>query len=136
MTLTAQTNIKEIPLEDLVAKLLNTKEIYESKLTWREPDSSHVVALKIERAFLTQSPDSGDNGEDEVTSLMTRALRIAGTRGKKYFPRPRIAPKANLREDNRLCYHCQQKGHMFNDCPFKERGDPPTQKRRKAMIST
>lgn len=40
MTLTAQTNIKEIPLEDLLAKLENNKEIYEGKLARREPDSS------------------------------------------------------------------------------------------------
>lgn len=83
MALAAQIYIKDVPLEDLIAKLHSNKAIQESKLARREPDRSQAVALKIERAFdLAQHADFDDDSEDEITALMTRALRVAGASGK------------------------------------------------------
>ncbi|CAM8903287.1 unnamed protein product [Rhodiola kirilowii] len=141
LALQAQTVIKEITLEELVANLQSQAGIVERKMARRQTDKSHAIALKVEKA-LAQANESSKEEDDEI-ALLTRALtranfgkgrnfRTGGNRGNSSRGNKEGVSNENGRnpgqKEDRTCYHCQKKGHLSKDCYSKKKGEPPVQK--------
>ncbi|CAM8991401.1 unnamed protein product [Rhodiola kirilowii] len=150
LVLQAQKGIKDITLEELVANLQSQAGIAERKMARRQSDKSHDIALKVEKALdLAHGNESAE--EDEDIALLTKALKMANfSKGKRDFRtggnrgnfskgnRNAISSedkgKSKERED-RICYHCQKKGHLSKDCYSRKKGEEPASKPAHAMFA-
>src|ERR1044071_5718556 len=78
LALQAQSDIKNVTLEELVARLQSNAGVQQRRTNRRETEQSEKaqsIALKVERAFdLAQEDDVADDGDEEV-ALFTRAFR-------------------------------------------------------------
>ncbi|CAM8957704.1 unnamed protein product [Rhodiola kirilowii] len=149
LALQAQKGIKDITLEELVANLQSQAGITERKMARRQSEKSQAIALKVEKA-LDLSHGNGSPKEDDEIALLTKALnqanfgkgrrdfRAGGSRGKfskwnKGAASNEDKGKSKEKED-RICYHCQKKGHLSADCYSRKKGEEPAPKPTHAMF--
>ena len=136
LALQAQNDIKNITLEELVARLQSNAGVQQSKTSRRETEKSEKnlsIALKVEKAFdLAQEEDEDEDGDEEV-ALITRAFRKVWKSSRD----PQRSSEGNKNAKDVICYHCQRKGHFARNCFKKNAGEAPTpaKEKKEAMIA-
>ncbi|CAM8934018.1 unnamed protein product [Rhodiola kirilowii] len=140
--LQAQKGIKDITLEELVANLQSQAGIAERKMARRQAGKSQAIALKVEKALDIAQVSLPSKSEDEEISLLSKAFKMANTGRSQNFNRGRsqkgnkggTSDRAGAKEE-RICYHCQKKGHLAKECYSKKKGEPPAPKEAQAMFA-
>ncbi|CAM8902105.1 unnamed protein product [Rhodiola kirilowii] len=150
LALQAQKGIKDVTLEELVANLQSQAGTTERKMARRQSDKSHAIALKVEQALDLAHGNESPKEDDEI-ALLTKALKMANfVKGKRDFraggSRGNFSKgnrgatssedKGKLKErEDRICYHCQKKGHLSKDCYSRKKGEEPAPKPAHAMFA-